>query len=314
MSRSGSRTPHPLRIPLAVSLIATLAAAVAVGFAPAAGAVEPATATVVAPGAGDRPLSRGGSATAFTLDLGRDPTCPGDSAGANFRLQSFMVPASASLDALRFGANGPAVVAGEFRQPLFAVDSSPYVDELTDVAVPPETTGGISQLPAFDFAVFSPGDVPAGDYAIGIACTRGPAGADQVRALWRARISVTVAADDRPAGITWRTAAPATVPTATAATRAGGGDGAGGTGRAGGGGGGPTTTTTPADGTTTTTTEVALAGTEPSEPSVADTIGALPLTGSTPGHLLVWGVVLLLVGRVVYLLARRPRVVSPGDD
>ena len=111
-----------------------------------------------------------------------------------------MIPSSADINAMTFNASGPVAVDGQFRQPLFGDDSSAYVDELTDVAVPPDVSGGISGLPAFDFAVFAPGDLPAGDYSIGIACTLGPAGPTQLKTFWTTTITVTTSADDEPGG------------------------------------------------------------------------------------------------------------------
>jgi hypothetical protein len=260
-------------------------------------------------------LRAGGSATPFALDLGRNAVCPGDSASGNFRLQSFMVPASVDPAGLTFGANGPAPVGDQFRQPLFAVDSSPYVNGLTDVAVPPATTGGISGLPAFDFRVFSPGDVPAGDYRIGIACTLGPAGPGQVRASWSTTITVTTSGADRPAGLAWaagETASPRPRPATGPEIRPEGGGGPPTTTRP----GRRATTTTAPDGESPTTTalEVAFAGSDTSDPSVSETIGRLPLTGSSPAHLVAWGVALLLVGRMVYLMVRRPKVLPPAGE
>ncbi len=279
------------------------------GPSPAGAAAGDGAASIVEPGGGDRPLRRGGSATPFNLDLGPNPACPGDSASGNLRLQSFMIPASADLGALTFGTNGPVAVGGQFRQPLFDVNSSPYVSKLTDIAVPPATTGGISGLPAFDFAVFSPGDIPAGDYPIGIACTLGPAGPSQLKTFWSVTVTVSAAAADRPAGITWRAAnAPPRPPPANPdgeTTRTTSADGR--TTTTADPGGSTTTTADPA-GSTSTIAGASFAGSDPSEPSVSATVGRLPLTGSSPWYRVVWGLGLLVLGRVVFLLARRPKV------
>jgi hypothetical protein len=268
------------------------------------------------------------------LNLGTNPSCPGDSASGNYRVQSFMIPASAHLDGMTFDANGPVAVSGPFREPLFDTGSSPYVNKLTDLAVPPATTGGISGVPAFDFGVFAPGDVPAGDYSIGIACTLGAAGPTQLKTYWVATIAVTADASDTPAGIDWAvTDAPTTTTTtdggATTTTTAGDTTTTA---------SGDTTTTTTGDTTTTTTlcdssttstadtttttscdsstttTTSSFTGSDPSDPSASNTVGDLPLTGSSPGYLVAWGLLLIVFGRMAVLLGRQPKALPPPGE
>lgn len=149
----------------------------------------------------------GTSGTSFTLNLGASPACPGDSASGGYRVQSFMIPASADIDStLTFNSSGPTPVSGQFRQPLFDASSSPYVNKLTDLAVPPAVTGGISGLPQFNWgAVFAPGDVPAGEYSIGIACTLGAAGPSQLQSYWARKVTVTATGvgNGGPAQFNW---------------------------------------------------------------------------------------------------------------
>lgn len=285
-------------------------------LSPAGAAGNNGAASIVGATAPHRPLRSGGSATPFNLKLGANPVCPGDSSRGNFRVQSFMVPSSADLDTMTFGANGPVAVSGELRQPLFDATTSPYVNELTDVAVPPAVTGRISGLPAFAFEVFTPGGVPAGDYSIGIACTLGPAGPTQLETYWSTTITVTPAAADVPAGFTWAVpGAPATTRGGPSTTTPAAGDPSTTTTTAA-AGGSPTTTTTAAAGgsPTSTTSDVAFAGAEPSDPSVSSTLGQLRLTGSSPWYFVVWGLGLIVFGRVAVLLARRPKVLPPSGD
>lgn len=308
--RRSARDPERVAVVISVAMLALLGWTVTTaGRDPAAAATGNGAASIVGPRGG--PIARGGSATPFTLELGADPACPGDSAGADYRVQSFMVPSSVEVESLTFGANGPLAVDGQFRQPLFDTTSSPYVNELTDLAVPPAVTGGISGLPTFDFRVFAPGDVPAGGYTIGIACTLGPAGPSQLESFWSTTIAVTVSPDDRPAGITWRT------PTAGGRAPSGSGGPPTTAGPPAEPRGGPTTTTT-VDSTTTTevstATTAAFTGSNPSEPSVADTVGQLPLTGSSPWYRVAWAVFLLVFGRMAYLLGRRPKVRPPTSE
>lgn len=183
-----------------------------IGGAPAAiAATNNGTATITP--------TTGTSATNFTLGLGANPGCPGDSAGGNYRLQSFMIPASADIDStLRFNANGPTAVGSEFRQPLFDATTNPYVNELTDQALTPGGPGGISGLPQFNWgAVFDPGDVPAGSYKIGIACTLGAAGPTQLQSYWSKVITVTPTGVGLggPAQFDWASAVVAPAPVLT---------------------------------------------------------------------------------------------------
>jgi hypothetical protein len=55
--------------------------------------------------------------------------------------------------------------------PLYAFDTRPYAHQLTQVSATPDAPGIIPRLPALTFGVFAPGDIPAGTYRIGVACT-----------------------------------------------------------------------------------------------------------------------------------------------
>ena len=146
----------------------------------------------------------GDSATAFSLGLGANPSCPGDSAGAGYRWQTFMVPASADLSALSFTTAGPVTVDGEFRSPLFSLGGDPVANRLTDQAVGPAVTGGISGVPQMNLAVYEPGDIPAGEYAVGVACTLGVPGADQLKSYWSTTVAVTTnSGGSDPALVDW---------------------------------------------------------------------------------------------------------------
>ena len=117
-------------------------------------------------------------------------------------------------------------MGSEFRQPLFDGTTNPYVNELTDQAVPPATTGRISGVPQFNWgAVFDPGDVPAGAYKIGIACTLGPAGPTQLVSYWSKLITVTATGvgNGGPAQFDWAPAAVADAPVLASPLGAGNG-------------------------------------------------------------------------------------------
>jgi hypothetical protein len=198
------------------------------GPTPAAAAEAGGAPRVVEPrgtAAAGQPLTEGGSATAFGLALPEGAACTGDSASGEYRVQSYMVPASVSPASLTFDAFGPAPqgIGADFRQPLYDTSGRPYVNNQTDIA----TGGGpgtISQLPAFSFAAFAgsersgPEIMPPGSYNLGIACTRGVAGPEQLDRYWNIRFDVAADPADRPLGLRWTVAeAQAVAPTVTLA-------------------------------------------------------------------------------------------------
>jgi hypothetical protein len=208
-----------VRFNLRKALAGVAALATLTAISPFIGSVAPASAANDNGVATITPTS-GTSATNFKLNLGTNlgtnPVCPGDSATGGYRIQSFMIPESADIDAtLTFGSSGPTAVSGQFRQPLFDTNGSPYVNKLTDQAVPPAVTGGISNLPNFNWGtVFAPGDVPAGQYNIGIACTLGGAGPTQLQSYWSRVITVTTAGvgSGGPSQFNWVRGTPAHAP------------------------------------------------------------------------------------------------------
>jgi cell division septation protein DedD len=263
---------------------------------PASGATNNGTATLT--------QSSGTGATNFTINLGGSASCPGDG-NAGYRWQTFMIPAAADIDAtLTFGSSGPTAVGSEFRQPLFDISGSPVVAKLPDIAVAPATTGGISGIPNFNFEVFSPTNIPNGAYNIGVACTLGAAGATQLKSYWSQQITITNDPTNQDnAKVDWATSTPVSTTTTTAA---------------------PTTTTTADPTTTTSTTTVGqstpttttdpLAGDgsttdtgEPTDTLTSSSGGGLPMTGSGVWSILFWAVVLLVAGRMMYLVSRSPK-------
>jgi hypothetical protein len=280
---------------LLLAAVVLLAILGIVNALPASGATNNGTATLT--------QSSGTGATNFTINLGGSATCPGDG-NAGYRWQTFMIPAAADIDAtLTFGSSGPTAVGSEFRQPLFDISGSPVVAKLPDIAVAPATTGGISGIPNFNFEVFSPTNIPDGDYNIGVACTLGAAGSTQLKSYWSQQITITNDPTNQDnAKVDWTTSTPVSTTTTTAA---------------------PTTTTTADPTTTTSTTTVGqststtttdpLAGDgsttdtgEPTDTLTSSSGGGLPMTGSGVWSILFWAVVLLVAGRMMYLVSRSP--------
>lgn len=163
-------------------------------------------------------LSSGGSSTAFSFGLPEGAGCQEDSATGEYRVQSYMVMGETDITALQFDSIGPrpAAVGNGFTQPLFdATSTASYVNAFTAKAETNGARGLIRSVPAFNFAVFSPGDIPPGTYNVGLACTLGPPSVTQLKAVWNAQIAVESDASD-PLGIKW------SVASSTAANRSAG--------------------------------------------------------------------------------------------
>lgn len=153
-------------------------------------------------GAGD-PLRGGGSRDPFTLELPQGAACPGDSADDDYRVNTYMIPASADPATVPYDGLGPSPrVHGQdddVRQPLYDTSSAFVVSQLTEDAQEPGEPGRIVPLPMLDLAVFAPGDLPPGTYRVGVACTR----FNEVEHVWDAQLRIVEDASDEPAGIRW---------------------------------------------------------------------------------------------------------------
>ena len=269
------------------------------------------------------PLTGGGSATPFSVRLPAGAACTGDSANDGYRVQSYMVPSSVSPATLTFDFVGPVPqgVGGSLRQPLYTSDGNPYLNAQTANATQPGGPGPVINIPAFSLGVYEPGNVPAGTYNLGIACTRGNASPTQLDTYWNAQLVVSTSAADEPAGFTWtaqQTATTSTTSSSTTTTTTSSGLSTTTTSAT-----GSTTTTTSGStsttsGSTTTTTAGAIVsgssatasptGGAPSSPSVASSFAELPRTGGSMASLVVWSLLLLVFGRMAVLLGRTPSV------
>lgn len=195
---------------------------------PAAAAIAAGTAVIVVPRDGranaGQPLASGGSSTEFALELPPGASCTGDSAGKNYRWQTYMVPASVDPARLTFDSSGPTPrrIGADFRQPLWDASGSPVVNKLTDQAVQPGGPGLIINIPATDLGIYEPASMPAGAYRIGVACTLGPPSPNQLDRFWTAELLISSDPADRPAGVKWTSQqVPTTSTTSTPATLAG---------------------------------------------------------------------------------------------
>lgn len=201
--------PKRYRVRAAVVAIAAAATVWPILNAPAALA-----AGTLAGAAGVSPTS-GISSTSFQLSLPAGASCPGDSPNAGYRWQTYMVPVSVDPSTLTFDANGPTPqgIGASFRQPLYDTASSPIVDRQTAAATTAGGPGPIINIPAASYAVFAPGNIPAGAYNVGIACTLGPASATQMKTFWNLQKTFTANATGGPAQVSWVKGAVPAAPT-----------------------------------------------------------------------------------------------------
>lgn len=187
---------------IAVALTASLATGGVLATARPALAQERAGELRIVDGGG-APLDGGGSATEYTVAPTGDAECPGDSAEDNYRVYSFMVPVAVAAEDVTYDGLGPTPQVYEnyddFRMPLHDVFTSDFSGFLTAEA---DTLGGpgrILNIPMLSFAVYRAGDMPLGEYRVGIACTL----LNEIVRYWDTRITVSADESD-PAGFQWR--------------------------------------------------------------------------------------------------------------
>lgn len=164
-------------------------------------------AMVVAGAGSTQHMTEGGSATEFSLRLPEDASCPGDSANDNYRVQSFVVPTSIGPEGVEYDGLGPKPNAygdwATFRQPLYDTATAAFDTAQTADNPGPGRPGKIVNLPMFTFDVYRPGELPAGRYHVGIACTL----FNRPVRYWDTELVVVDSPADQPARITWMVAA-----------------------------------------------------------------------------------------------------------
>lgn len=271
----------------------------------------------------------GNSSTEITLSLAApNNACPGDTATDGYKWQTFMVPASVNASALTY-KNGPVKTASiPTAFPLYSfIGQSSVVNKNTAVE-----TGQIVGTSTTSFSVFTPGQIAAGDYKIGYACSKAPAAGQNAvtERFWEQVITVTADEDGGPAEFSWTAQAPSTTTTttttSTTTTTIAGGSTTTSTTVA---GGSTTTSTTVAGGSTTTSTtavgsaaatSTTLVGSLAASSGVSSSgssfdngsNGTIPVTGRDELPIIVWGVLLVVFGRMAILLARPIRVIPIG--
>jgi len=141
-------------------------------------------------------VPRGGSATEFSLELPENAVCPGDSEHDSWRVQTFIAPAAVDTGKLDYGVVGPT---GEHQYAVYDTFTAPLVDVLTVPNPGPGQPAIIGEFPPMSFAVFPPGELVAGPYRIGVACTYFGKTAN----YWDTEIVIAAAPGDKPAQLVW---------------------------------------------------------------------------------------------------------------
>ena len=178
-----------------VPLLSAIVVSVALlGASPASAAGDRAGDVVVVDQTG-AVLTAGGSATAFGLRLPADAACPGDSADDNYRVEAFLVPDGTDVGSVVYGELAPEVQGASS---LWDTNTNVVDGELTSDA-PPGQPGRIVNLPSFSFAVLYPGELAAGKYRIGIACSL----FNVTERYWDTSFVVTEDSSDQPAQFRW---------------------------------------------------------------------------------------------------------------
>lgn len=148
----------------------------------------------------DNPLTEGDSNTVFSVRLPDGSTCPGDSANDDWRVQTFVVPASSDVGSLRYGATRPQ---GDLMYALYTTEGRPFAQVLLNQNPAPGQPGDILPIPALSFAPFTPDLLPVGRYTIGVACSYYETG----ERYWDAQIELTEDLDVEPGRRRWRVVA-----------------------------------------------------------------------------------------------------------
>lgn len=188
-------TLRPRRVARRAAASAVVWLTLAGSVAAPARAVPKSGDAVLVNGRGTAPVGGGGSTTLFSIRLPDGAACPGDSEEGQYRVQSFIVPATVDPGTVRYRGTRPVAENG---WALYGVDTRTFVNAATAKAAAPGGEGVIINVPVFSFGVFEPGMIPAGRYVAGIACSLF---AETVR-YWSTEI-VLVADAGESAGFAW---------------------------------------------------------------------------------------------------------------
>lgn len=258
---------------------------------------------------GTSTFTTGNSGSVFSLRLPPNASCPFDSANSGWAWQTYMVPTTKDPSTLTFGSAGPSPASfstyATFSEPLFTATGNAIKDQQTAAAETPPGPGQIVNLPDMGFGmVWTPGQVPAGTYNIGVACTK-PGRIEDI--FWNTTITITDDATNGGPGHFDIAYTPTSTPsTTTSSTIAGGTT----TSTVGG------TTTTGSGTTTSLSTPASGSSTVPAGGGTSDTTAAgtspLATTGTNPLPLVVWALLLVWFGRMAMLVSRKTEIRTKG--
>lgn len=186
----------------AVVTMAVLAAAVQLPIS-SADAQESGAGTVVVVDPADRTrvLISGDSETNYRLVLPDGAACPGDSANDDFRVNSFIVPASEDLSQLQFQPIGPQGPTTDSKWALYTDAPNPYSQRLTQVNGASGEPGRLGIFPVMTFSLYPLETLPPGRYAMGIACS--PGVAQTTSAYWSTVIEISHDTSVEPPQLNW---------------------------------------------------------------------------------------------------------------
>ena len=133
----------------------------------------------------------------FTVVPNSPATCPGDNASGNFLWHTFLVDDSVDPFTLHFSSTGPILTspddAGKVAVALRDRDGRRVASMAPDVS-----SASISGIPTLSLSGTASFELRPGNYRIGIACTLGSPGPEQVKSLWST--SVGIASEGRSSG------------------------------------------------------------------------------------------------------------------
>jgi len=304
---------------LSVAMVTIVSGIIQHGDASAA-ATDQGTVSFTVDGA---PTTGGGSLMVFSMNPPQGAACPGSGAQTPpYRWQSFLVDDAVNVSALTY-SSGPNAVTGHFVSALYDSAGGNPVQNQNPAANP---LGLIAGIPTFNFAVFTADSLPLapGTYKIGFACTLG---GDTV-SYWTGRIIVTADAGD-PTGFTWAVTSPPppTTPTSDQTSSSDASSSSEETASS-----EESSSSSSSSSSTSSSTSSTIASSSSSSSSVVVTsstvqnvaapvvatstttfAATLATTGASPFDAVMVAVLLLAFGRIVVLLARRPRVLPPGS-
>jgi len=158
--------------------------------------VDGGSVTIIEPESTSNPMVSGDSNSAFQLVLPEGASCPGDSFHENWRVNSFIIPATDDPGSLRYGIISPD---GEGRRSLYTVTTRPFIHMVLGKSDGAGEPGPIVQPEPMTFAVYPAGQFPPGNYRIGLACSE----FRETAVFWDAEITLTEASNVQPGGFAW---------------------------------------------------------------------------------------------------------------